>query len=42
MLTSNSFKLAALKLATPSKEHLEKHYADLAGKPFFPGLITCE
>lgn len=42
MLTSISFKLAALKLATPSKEHLEKHYADLAGKPFFPGLITCE
>ncbi|ODM20880.1 Nucleoside diphosphate kinase [Aspergillus cristatus] len=34
------FKLAALKLATPSKEHLEKHYADLAGKPFFPGLVT--
>ncbi|OJJ83153.1 uncharacterized protein ASPGLDRAFT_26750 [Aspergillus glaucus CBS 516.65] len=37
---NRGFKLAALKLATPSKEHLEKHYADLAGKPFFPGLIT--
>ncbi|XHF99181.1 hypothetical protein AWENTII_002689 [Aspergillus wentii] len=29
-----------MKLTSPSKEHLEKHYADLAGKPFFPGLIT--
>jgi len=25
---------------TPSKEHLEKHYADLSDKPFFKGLIT--
>lgn len=25
---------------TASKEHLEKHYADLAGKPFFPGLVA--
>ncbi|KAK6514025.1 nucleoside diphosphate kinase [Arthrobotrys conoides] len=33
------FKLIAIKLVTPGKEHLEKHYADLAGKPFFPGLI---
>jgi len=33
------FKLVALKLATPSKEHLEKHYADLSDKAFFPGLI---
>lgn len=22
-----------------SEEHLKKHYADLAGKPFFPGLV---
>lgn len=34
------FKLVALKLATPSKEHLEAHYADLKDKKFFPGLIT--
>lgn len=27
---------------TPGKAHLEKHYADLAGKPFFPGLIECK
>ena len=33
------FKLIALKLATPTKEHLEKHYEDLSSKPFFPGLI---
>lgn len=31
------FKLAAIKLVTPGKEHLEKHYADLADKAFFPG-----
>ena len=37
---SRGFKLAAIKLTTPSKEHLEKHYADLAEKPFFPGLIA--
>ncbi|KAL6902582.1 nucleoside diphosphate kinase [Trichoderma evansii] len=33
------FKLAAIKLVTPGKAHLEAHYADLAGKDFFPGLI---
>ena len=26
------FKLVGLKLMTPSKEHLEKHYADLSCK----------
>lgn len=31
-----------MKLCTPGQEHLEKHYADLAGKPFFKGLIACE
>ncbi|KAF5012434.1 hypothetical protein FDECE_1486 [Fusarium decemcellulare] len=36
---NRGFKLVAIKLITPGKEHLEKHYADLAGKPFFPGLI---
>jgi len=33
------FKIVALQMVTPSKEHLEKHYEDLASKPFFPGLI---
>lgn len=33
------FKLAAMKISQPGKEHLEKHYADLAKKPFFPGLV---
>ncbi|VUC23806.1 unnamed protein product [Clonostachys rosea] len=36
---NRGFKLVAIKLTTPGKAHLEKHYADLAGKPFFPGLI---
>ncbi|KAG8422843.1 nucleoside diphosphate kinase Ndk1 [Metarhizium acridum] len=36
---NRGFKLAAIKLVTPSKEHLEAHYADLKGKPFFDGLI---
>ncbi|KAK7469241.1 nucleoside diphosphate kinase Ndk1 [Stygiomarasmius scandens] len=33
------FKLIALKMVHATPEHLEKHYADLKGKPFFPGLI---
>jgi len=36
------FKLAAIKLVSPSKEHLEKHYEDLSSKPFFKGLVTCK
>jgi len=39
--TKHSFKLAAIKLVSPSKEHLEKHYSDLSDKPFFKGLVTC-
>ena len=34
------FKLVAMKLTSPGKEHMEKHYADLKDKKFFPGLIT--
>ncbi|CEH16658.1 nucleoside diphosphate kinase [Ceraceosorus bombacis] len=33
------YKLVAAKLVHASVEHLEKHYADLKGKPFFPGLV---
>lgn len=33
------YQLVALKLVHASREHIEKHYADLAGKPFFPGLV---
>merc|ERR1712231_22193 len=33
------FKLVAMKLSMPGKEHLEKHYADLSSKGFFAGLI---
>ncbi|KAI9149458.1 Nucleoside diphosphate kinase [Paramyrothecium foliicola] len=36
---NRGFKLVAIKLVTPSKEHLENHYADLKDKAFFPGLI---
>ncbi|ORY34801.1 nucleoside-diphosphate kinase [Naematelia encephala] len=34
------FKLVALKMFTPSKELLEKHYADLKEKSFFPRLVA--
>ncbi|KAJ4388692.1 nucleoside diphosphate kinase Ndk1 [Gnomoniopsis smithogilvyi] len=34
------YKLVAIKLVSPSKEHLETHYADLKEKPFFPGLLS--
>ncbi|EFR01226.1 nucleoside diphosphate kinase A [Nannizzia gypsea CBS 118893] len=37
---SRGFKLVAMKLVTPSKEHLETHYSDLSSKPFFKGLVT--
>ncbi|KAG6887529.1 Nucleoside diphosphate kinase B [Termitomyces sp. Mi166 len=33
------FKLVALKFVQATEEHLEKHYADLKEKPFFPGLV---
>nr|ALS04935.1 nucleoside diphosphate kinase A 1 [Pseudodiaptomus poplesia] len=33
------YKLVAMKFMQASVEHLEKHYADLAKKPFFPGLV---
>ncbi|KAL9714842.1 nucleoside diphosphate kinase Ndk1 [Leucoagaricus gongylophorus] len=33
------YKIVALKIVQPTEEHLRKHYADLANKPFFPGLV---
>jgi len=36
---NKGFKLVAMKFMQSSVEHLEKHYADLAKKPFFPGLV---
>ena len=33
------FKLCAMKMLTASEEHLKNHYADLAGKGFFNGLV---
>ncbi|XP_034232940.1 nucleoside diphosphate kinase [Thrips palmi] len=32
------FKLVGLKFVWPTEELLKKHYADLAARPFFPGL----
>lgn len=34
------FKLVAMKMTSPGKEHMEKHYEDLKEKKFFPGLIS--
>jgi nucleoside-diphosphate kinase len=34
------YKLVAMKLTAPGKEHMEQHYIDLKDKKFFPGLIT--
>ena len=36
---TKGFKLVAMKLCRPGQKHLEEHYADLATKKFFPGLI---
>ena len=33
------FKLLAAKLVRPTREHYEQHYADLASRPFFPGMV---
>merc|ERR1719464_2245632 len=33
------FKLVAMKLCAPGREHLQQHYADLSSKGFFAGLI---
>ena len=37
---NKGYKLVAMKLWSPPQEFMEKHYADLAGKKFFAGLIT--
>merc|ERR1712130_73583 len=39
-LEQRGFKLVAMKLCKPGKEHLETHYADLKSKPFFAGLVN--
>eukprot|EP00922_Rhytidocystis_sp_ex-Travisia-forbesii_P006396 GHVS01009268.1.p1 GENE.GHVS01009268.1~~GHVS01009268.1.p1 ORF type:complete len:157 (+),score=17.26 GHVS01009268.1:83-553(+) len=33
------YKLVATRMAMPTKDLLESHYADLKGKPFFEGLV---
>ncbi|KAI0230378.1 nucleoside diphosphate kinase Ndk1, partial [Massospora cicadina] len=37
---NRGYKLLALQLMTPRREHLEEHYQDLKDKSFFPELIT--
>merc|ERR1712012_1289623 len=37
---AKGYKLVAMKLASPGKEHMEKHYEDLSAKKFFNGLIS--
>ncbi len=34
------YKLVAMKFVQISKEHAEKHYIDLASKPFYQGLVA--
>lgn len=36
---NKGFKLVGLKFMWPSEELLQKHYSDLASRPFFPGLL---
>lgn len=33
------FKLVAMKFMQATEDHLKKHYADLAARPFFAGLV---
>ena len=37
---AKGYKLVAMKLTAPGKDHMEQHYADLKDKKFFPGLIS--
>mmetsp|Transcript_24891 Transcript_24891/g.28488 ORF Transcript_24891/g.28488 Transcript_24891/m.28488 type:complete len:149 (+) Transcript_24891:161-607(+) len=37
---AKGYKLVAMKLCAPGKEHMEKHYVDLSSKGFFAGLIA--
>ncbi|KAF9579567.1 nucleoside diphosphate kinase [Lunasporangiospora selenospora] len=37
---NKGFQLVGLKFLSPTRTILEKHYADLSSKPFFPGLMT--
>ena len=36
---NRGYKLIAMKMCTPTQQHLESHYADLKTKKFFPSLI---
>ena len=36
---AKGFKLVALRMMRPGEAHLREHYADLAARSFFPGLV---
>jgi nucleoside-diphosphate kinase len=36
---TKGFKLVALRMMAPGEKHMEAHYADLAARPFYPGLV---
>jgi len=36
---SKGYKLVGIKVVVPTKQHAEKHYADLSARPFFPSLV---
>lgn len=37
---AKGYKLVGIKILVPSQDLAKKHYADLAQKPFFPGMIA--
>ena len=37
---ARGFRLIAIKMDRPSRQHLEAHYKDLVNLPFFPELIN--
>ena len=36
---AKGYKLVGLKLVNPTEDFAREHYADLNGRPFFPGLV---
>ena len=34
------FQIKPLRMMRPGEAHLREHYADLAARPFFPGLVS--
>lgn len=38
-IEAKGYTLVALKILTPTREQLSRHYAEHEGKPFFPSLV---